>query len=82
MMLSTKAGKPAERQRKMKTQKSETAVRYLRAAATAVDTYGEADQIGMLVAEIYGAAAYNEGDIMEIAMRLVSAREKAIQEGT
>jgi hypothetical protein len=80
MMLSTKAGQTRRKAaRKMKTQKSETAVRYLKAAAAAVETYGEAYQIGMLVAEIYGAAAYNEGDIMEIARRLVAAREKALQ---
>ena len=65
----------------MKTQKSETAARYLRSAASSVDTYGENDPIGILVAEMYGAAAYNEGDIMEIAQRLVAAKQKAVEEG-
>ena len=57
----------------MKTQKSEKAAKYLRSAADFLDIYGESDLIGMLVAEMYGAAAYNEGDIMEIAQRLVKA---------
>lgn len=65
----------------MKTEKSETAARYLRWAAESVNTYGENDPIGMLVAELYGAAAYNEGSIMEIAQRLVVAKQKAIEEG-
>ena len=58
-----------------------TAARYLRAAAANVDLYGDGDTIGMLVAEMYGAAAYGEGDIMEIAARLVAASKQAIDDG-
>jgi len=65
----------------MKTERVETAARYLRAAAASVDTYGEDDPIGMLVAEIFGAAAYGEGDIMEIAGRLVAARSAELEAG-
>jgi ADP-ribosylglycohydrolase len=61
--------------------KAQTAARYLRAAAASVDTYGEADTIGVLLGEIVGAACYGEGDVMEIAQCLVAARTTAIEEG-
>jgi hypothetical protein len=64
----------------MKTTKSETAARYLRAAAASVDRYGEGDPVAMLVAEMYGAAAYGEGDITEIAGRLLAARQQAMED--
>lgn len=60
----------------MKTRKSEIAVRYLKAAARSVETYGEDDPIGMLVAELFGAAAYDEGDMVKIFNRLVEAKVK------
>lgn len=61
----------------MQTKQSATAARYLRIAATDIEVYGDNDPIAMLVAELYGAAAYGEGNISEIAARLVAAKSKA-----
>lgn len=49
----------------------------MRIAATNIEVYGDNDPIALLVAELYGAAAYGEGNISEIAARLVAAKSKA-----
>jgi predicted metal-dependent hydrolase len=59
------------------TEKSKTAIRYLKAAQDAILIYDDRSTISSLLAEIYGAAAYGEGDVMEIAGRLVNVVEQA-----
>ena len=60
----------------MKTAKSETAAMYLRMATRSVETYGENDTLGMLLAELCGAALYGEGDVDEVVQRLRTAIDK------
>jgi len=57
----------------MKTAKSETAAMYLRRASRSIETYGESDTLGMLLAELCGAALYGEGNVDEVTERLKEA---------
>jgi len=58
------------------TDRSTTAIRYCRAAARQIETYGEAAEIEILVAELFSAAAYRQGNIMEIAKRLSDTSDR------
>jgi hypothetical protein len=51
--------------------REQVAAWYLQAAAAKAITHS--DPIALLVAEMWGAAAYGEGDIAEIAGRLAAA---------
>lgn len=55
----------------------QTARTYLSSAIRNIDE--RRDPISVLVAEIYGAAAYGEGDILEIAARLAVERTRQLQ---
>ena len=59
-----------------KTERSATAIRYLKAAARQIETYGEDAEIEMLIAELFCAAVYREGNIMEIAERLSDTSDR------
>jgi len=53
--------------------REQLAVRYLQYAIDAIVTRYDDDGIAIMTAELYGAAAYHEGDVMRIAARINAA---------
>ena len=65
----------------MKTAKSDRAAMNLRMASRSVETYGEADTLGVLLGEMCGAVLYDEGQVDEVVTRLNAEIEKQRKDG-